>query len=139
MCGIYCILIYYKLLRFSFLQRYLTSHQQDVTQILAYLVQACHSSVPPEELLPTIKAIAFNFVTDRCSNEVIAVGINSIREILVRVPSILLEDDMSDFIQDIAMYGKKTHKSVMIAAHGVINFVRYSQLLHFALDALNSF
>lgn len=74
--------------------------------------------------MPTIKAIAFSFITDRCSNEVIAVGINSVREILIRVPSLLLEDDMKDFIQDIVLYGKKSHKSVMIAAHGVLNLVR---------------
>lgn len=74
--------------------------------------------------MPTIKAIAFSFITDRCTNEVIAVGINSVREILVRVPALLLEEDMEDFIQDIVLYGKKAHKSVMIAAHGVLNFVR---------------
>ena len=74
--------------------------------------------------MPTIKAIAYNFIADRCSNEVITVGINSVREILSRVPALLLEEDMEDFIQDIALYGKKSHKSVTIAAHGVINLVR---------------
>lgn len=80
--------------------------------------------VPPEDMLPVIKTIAFNFITDRCSNEVIAVGLNAVREIFSRIPAILREPDMGDFIQDLAMYGKKTHKSVMIAAHSVINFVR---------------
>ena len=75
--------------------------------------------------MPTIKAIAYNFITDRCTNEVIAVGINSVREILVRVPALLLEEDMEDFIQDIVQYGRKSHKSVMIAAGGIINLVRY--------------
>jgi protein SDA1 len=55
---------------YSFLQRYLTSHQQDVTHILAYLIQACHDMVPPEDLLPIVKAIAYNFITERCTNEV---------------------------------------------------------------------
>merc|ERR1719215_856486 len=31
---------------------------------------------------------------------------------------------MDDFIQDLAMYGRKTHKSVMVAAHGIVNLVR---------------
>jgi hypothetical protein len=31
---------------------------------------------------------------------------------------------MDDFIQDLARYGKKTHKSVMTAAHGIVNMVR---------------
>jgi hypothetical protein len=42
--------------------RYLNSHQQQVTVILAYLVQACHDLVPPEELIPVIKNVANNFV-----------------------------------------------------------------------------
>jgi protein SDA1 len=109
---------------YSFLQRYLTSHQAEVTKILAYLIQACHELVPPEDLLPVVKAIAYNFVTERCSNEVISVGINAIREIFLRAPALLREEGMEDFVQDLAMYGRKTHKSVMIAAHGIVNLVR---------------
>jgi len=109
---------------YSFLQRYLTSHQRDVTVILTYLVQACHERVPPEDLMPVVRAIAFNFITDRCSSEVITVGLNSVREIFARVPSILREDDMAGFVQDLAMYSRKAHKSVMMAANGVVNLVR---------------
>jgi protein SDA1 len=109
---------------YSFLQRYLTAHQQDITHILAYLIQACHELVPPEDLVPVVKAIAYNFITERCTNEAITVGINAVREIIVRAPSLLREPDMGDFVQDLAMYGKKTHKSVMIAAHGMVNLVR---------------
>lgn len=109
---------------YSFLQRYLTSHQQDVTRILAYLIQACHDLIPPEELLPLVKAIAHNFITERCSTEVVAVGLNAVREILGRVPALLREPDMGDFIQDLALYGRKSHKSVMVAAHGIVNLVR---------------
>ena len=103
----------------------MNSHQKDVTQILAYFIQSCHDLVPPDEVLPVVKAIAYNFVTERCSNEVIAVGINSIREIIFRVPSLLREVGMDDFIQDLSMYSRKTHKSVMIAASSLINLTRY--------------
>jgi protein SDA1 len=115
---------------YSFLQRYLTAHQQDITHILAYLIQACHELVPPEDLVPVVKAIAYNFITERCTNEAITVGINAVREIIVRSPSLLREPDMGDFVQDLAMYGKKTHKSVMIAAHGMVNLVRYVRSPH---------
>jgi hypothetical protein len=37
--------------------------------------------------------------TERCTNEVMSVGINSVREILVRVPALLREPDMGDFIE----------------------------------------
>jgi protein SDA1 len=52
---------------YSFVQKYLTSHQIEVTKILAYLIQACHDLVPPEDLMPVLKTIAYNFITERYS------------------------------------------------------------------------
>ncbi|KAG5183588.1 SDA1-domain-containing protein [Tribonema minus] len=109
---------------YSFLQRYIQSHQREVTHILAYLVQACHPLVPPDDILPIIKAIAHNMVTERCSGDVMAVGINSIKEIIRRVPATLSEDGMDAFAQDIAAYAKSRDKSVVIAARGFTNLVR---------------
>ncbi len=60
---------------YTFAQRYLTSHQMHVTQVLAYIVQACHPLVPPSELFIVVRAIANNFVADRCSDEVIQVRV----------------------------------------------------------------
>ena len=51
---------------YSFAQRYLKAHQASVTQVLAYLVQACHDLVPPDEVLPVLRSIAANFIADRC-------------------------------------------------------------------------
>jgi protein SDA1 len=89
--------------------------------------------VPPEEVVPVLKTIAYNFNTERCTNEVVAIGINAVSEILTRLPAKLLETDIADFIQDLAQYGRKTHKSVMVAAHSVDNFVRYSACLLYVL------
>jgi protein SDA1 len=52
---------------------------KNVTAIMSFLVQSCHSKIPPDVLEPIIKAIADQFVTDRSSPEAMAVGINSIR------------------------------------------------------------
>ena len=71
-----------------------------------------------------VKSIAYNFITERCSNEVLSVGLNSVREIFSRVPALLKEPGMADFVQDLALYGRKTHKSVMMAAHSIVNLVR---------------
>ena len=109
---------------YSFIQKYLNSHQKHVTEILAYLVQSCHNLIPGENLIPVLKTIATNFITERCSDEEVAVGINSIREIFLRIPSILLEDDMDTFIQDLALYSKKNHKTVMVASRSLINLIR---------------
>jgi hypothetical protein len=62
-------------------RRYLWPHKQDVTQVLAYVAQACHEHVPPEVLESLLMKIANNFVSERSAPEVMAVGINAIREI----------------------------------------------------------
>lgn len=110
---------------YSFIQKYLTSHQQNVTRILAYLIQGCHELVPPEDLVPVIRAIAYNFITEICSTEVITVGINAVREIFARAPAVLREPGMGEFVQDLVLYSRKAHKSVMIAAHSVVNLIRW--------------
>jgi SDA1 len=102
-----------------------------VTHILAYLVQASHVLVPPDDLLPVIKAIAFNFVTERCTGDVMAVGINVIKEVIKRVPAVLDEPGMDAFVQDICAYSRNRDKSVVVAARGFTNLIReiYPSLL----------
>ncbi|KAF4315694.1 hypothetical protein BBO99_00008562 [Phytophthora kernoviae] len=121
------VLGFHKLVVLSFyplLQRYLQSHQQSVTAILAYLVQSCHDEIPPEELLPVVKSIAHNFITERCSSEVIAVGINSLRELFRRVP-LLLECEGTDvLVSDLIQYNRARDKTIVMAARGVLNLIR---------------
>ena len=71
-----------------FTVRYLWPHKQDVTQVLAYVAQACHEHVPPEVLESLLMKIANNFVSERSAPEVMAVGINAIREISRRQVSL---------------------------------------------------
>jgi len=127
---------------YPFLQRYMSGYQRDVTAILAYTVQACHEHVPPEEIYGVLQTILNNFVTERCSEEQMAVGINAIRAICSRVPSILVTDDADNqdaavhmdipaFVQDIASYAKHRDKSISTAGRAFVNFIRevYPSLL----------
>ena len=50
-------------------------------------------------------------------------------QVVVRVPSILLEPGFDDFVQDLAMYGRSHDKSVTIAARGFINLVASRMLM----------
>merc|ERR1712238_70418 len=130
---------------YPFLQKYMGGHQKDVTGILAYTVQACHVHVPPDEVYGILKTIAHNFVTERCSEEQRAVGINSIRAICSRTPSVLsLEDskeslsssdtnaivhanhafDVEAFVRDISAYSNHRDRSVSIAGKSYTNFIR---------------
>jgi len=81
---------------YPFLRRYMGGHQRDVTSVLAYAVQACHNAVPSEEVHGLLKTIAHNFVTERCSGEQMAVGINACRAICARVSSALVVDEEED-------------------------------------------
>ena len=134
---------------YALLQRYMGGHQRDVTAILAYSVQACHSYVPPEEVYGILKTIAHNFITERCSGEHMAVGINAARAICARVPSVLSDEvdtnednkdegksksiawDVEAFVRDLAGYSKHRDRSVSIAGRGWVNFIRevYPSLL----------
>jgi protein SDA1 len=120
---------------YPFLQKYMGGHQRDVTAILAYTVQGCHESVPPEEIYGILKTIAHNFITERCSEEQMAVGINAVRAVCARVPSVLsLEEskesagsaafDVEAFTRDIAAYSNHRDRSVSIAGKTFTNFIR---------------
>uniref|UniRef100_A0AAV1VID4 Protein SDA1 n=1 Tax=Peronospora matthiolae TaxID=2874970 RepID=A0AAV1VID4_9STRA len=109
---------------YPLVQRYLQSHQQSVTAILAYLVQSCHDEIPPEELLPIVKSIAHNFITERCSSEVIAVGINSLRELFRRIPLLLECDGIDVLVTDLIQYNRARDKTIVMAARGVLNLIR---------------
>jgi protein SDA1 len=84
---------------YPWLQKYVQPHQAQVSQILAYAAQACHELVPPDALEPVIRAIVNHFVSDRSRPEVIAIGINTLREICVRVPTALDETLLHDLVQ----------------------------------------
>lgn len=120
---------------YPFLQKYMGGHQRDVTAILAYSVQACHEQVPPEEVYGILKTIAHNFITERCSEEQMAVGINAARAICARVPTVMSTDeaneltgstvmDMEAFARDLAGFGNHRDRSVSIAGKAWTNFVR---------------
>jgi protein SDA1 len=116
---------------YSFMQRYLLSNQKDISQILAYTIQSIHDFIPPQELVPVVKSIANNFINERCTDEAIVVGINSIREIITRLPSILYEETVEVLVQDVAMYSRKMHKEVIYAAKRFIVLIRLAVNLMF--------
>lgn len=120
---------------YSFLQKYMGGQQRDVTAVLAYTVQACHEYVPPDEIYGILKTIAHNFITERCTEEQMAVGINAVRAICARVPaSLSVEEskessgsaamDIEAFARDLAAYSNHRDRSVSIAGKAWTNFIR---------------
>ncbi|CAF2030750.1 unnamed protein product [Rotaria magnacalcarata] len=105
---------------YPYLQRYLQPHQRQVTKILLYVAQASHELVPPDILESICKTIANNFITERNSGEVMAVGLNTIREICSK--SYLAMDQ--DLLIDLSKYKSYRDKSVSASARSLIQLFR---------------
>lgn len=113
---------------YPFIARLLLPHQREVTRILQFAAQASHELVPAEIIEPVMRAIANNFITERNSTDVMAVGLNAVREICARCPLAITEDLLRDLVQ----YKNYKEKSVMMAARSLIQLYRQSMptLLH---------
>ncbi|XP_060567917.1 protein SDA1 homolog [Ruditapes philippinarum] len=105
---------------YPYIQRFLQPHQREVTRLLLFAAQSCHELVPPENIEGVVKTIANNFITDRNSGEVMAVGLNAVREICCRCPLAMSEE----LIQDLALYKNHRDKSVMMASRSLIQLYR---------------
>ena len=69
---------------YPYIARFLAPHQREVVRLLQFSAQASHELVPPDCIEPVLKAIINNFVTERNSSEVMAVGLNAVRELAAR-------------------------------------------------------
>lgn len=110
-----CVLGFY-----SYIMKYLTYHQLQVTFILVSLAQSVHELTPPDILTPVIRKLAQEFVHPGVGAEVIAAGINAIREVCRRQPWCMEEDLLSDLIE----YRKSKDKGVVTASRGILQLFR---------------
>lgn len=75
--------------------RYLQSHDKEkIGEIFAMIIESCHELVPPDEIKPIIEKIINNYITEYCNNQHITIGLNAIREILMRMPLALDESQI---------------------------------------------
>ncbi|KAF9452794.1 SDA1-domain-containing protein [Macrolepiota fuliginosa MF-IS2] len=110
-----CVLGFY-----TYIVKYLTYKQLRVPSILVSLAQSVHDLTPPDALIPVIRKIAHEFVHPGVASEVIAAGLNSIREVCRRQPWAMEEDLLGDLIE----YRKSRDKSVTAAARGLLRLYR---------------
>lgn len=81
-----------------------------------------HPLVPPEETEPLIRHLANTFVTDRRPNEVLAIGLNSIREVCARSP--LAMEGKEALVRDLIAYRRSKDKGVLMAARSLVTLFR---------------
>lgn len=113
---------------YPYLQRFMQPHQREVTSVLLFGAQATHELVPPEIIQNLLKTIVNNFVTERNSNEVMAIGLNAVREVCSRCPLAMT----GDLLHDLAQYKKYRNKAVVASARSLIQLYRSKnpELLH---------
>ncbi|CAH2037982.1 unnamed protein product, partial [Thlaspi arvense] len=106
---------------YTYLRNYAKPHEKDITQILAAAVQACHDGVPSDAVKPLFMQIVNEFVHDRSRPEAIAVGLNVIREMCLRIHELMTDV----LLQDLALYKKKPNdKAISAAARSLIALFR---------------
>ncbi|WVN86443.1 uncharacterized protein L203_101607 [Cryptococcus depauperatus CBS 7841] len=110
-----CVLGFY-----SYIIKYLTYHQLQVTLILVSLAQSVHDLTPPDVLTPAVRKLAQEFVHPGVGAEVIAAGLNAIREVCRRQPWCMEEDLLGDLIE----YRKSKDKGVVTASRGLLQLFR---------------
>ncbi|KAN0105324.1 protein required for actin cytoskeleton organization and cell cycle progression [Russula decolorans] len=105
---------------YTYVLKYLTHHQLRAPAILAVLAQSAHALTPPDALTPAIRKLAHEFVHPGVGPEVVAAGLNAIREICRRQPW-AMEDDL---LGDLIVYRKSRDKGVLVAARGLLQLYR---------------
>ncbi|KAH9857763.1 SDA1-domain-containing protein [Lenzites betulinus] len=110
-----CVLGFY-----TYIMKYLVYHQLRIPAILVALAQSVHDFTPPDALTPVVRKLAQEFVHPGVGSEVIAAGINAIREVCRRQPWSMEEDLLGDLIE----YRKSRDKAVTAAARGLLQLFR---------------
>ncbi|KAF4526969.1 hypothetical protein B566_EDAN015795 [Ephemera danica] len=105
---------------YPYLQRFLQPHQREVTRLLQFVAQASHELVPPDVMQPVLKTLVNNFVTERNSSDVMAIGLNAVRAVCSRCP-LAMEEDL---LRDLVDYKNYRDRSVMMAARSLISLYR---------------
>lgn len=113
---------------YPYITRFLQPHQRQVTRVLQFAAQAAHELVPGGVIKPVLVTIANNFITERNSSDVMAIGLNAVRMICSRCPLAMVgdedQDQSYDLLRDLAMYKTYKEKSVMMAARSLITLYR---------------
>ncbi|EJD07420.1 SDA1-domain-containing protein [Fomitiporia mediterranea MF3/22] len=110
-----CVLPFY-----TYLLKYLAASQLRIPTILAALASSVHSLTPPDVLTPVLRKVAHEFVHPGVGSEVVAAGLNAIREVCARQPWAMEEDLLGDLVE----YKKSKDKGVIAAARGLLHLYR---------------
>merc|ERR1712226_611508 len=107
---------------YPYIQRYLHAQQRDVTKCLLFGAQATHDQVPSDVIERLVRTICHNFISDQNADEVMAVGLNCVREIVSRCPAAL--EGNEELVDDLAQFRRHRNRGVMTASRSIIQMLK---------------
>jgi protein SDA1 len=105
---------------FTWSLRFVRPNYEDITKLLSILASAVHQSTNTDIVYELIKTIADRFVVEHLDEEIIIIGLNTIREICAKNPYGMTPE----LLGDLCAYKKESIKGVVMAARGIISIFR---------------
>jgi len=105
---------------FSWAQRFIRTNYEEITKLLSIVAGAVHPLTSPDTVYELIKIIADRFVVEHLDEEILIVGMNTIREICSKNPHGMTPE----LLEDLVMFKKEAIKGVVMAARGIIQVFR---------------
>ena len=105
---------------FHYMHRYIKSNNNELPAVLTALAGCCHARTPLSELQPIITLILQNFANEAAPFDKLVMGVNTLKEICLRIPEAMEEDD----IYQICLLRKNKHKMVAGCIRSYINLWR---------------
>ena len=108
---------------FSWIQRFIRTNYEEITKLLSIVAGAIHPLTSPDTVYEIIKVIADRFVIENLDEEIIIIGLNTIREICSKNPHGMT----SELLEDLIQFKKQSIKGVVMATRGIIQVFRESR------------
>lgn len=100
---------------YTWMHKFIRPNYENITKLLSIVASSIHRTTSTDIVYDIIKKIADNFVVDHLDEEVIIIGLNTIREICNINPFGMTPE----LLEDLISYKKYKVKGVIMAANGI--------------------
>jgi len=105
---------------FSYANHAIKTKNKNVARYLLSIAEACHDTLQRDDVKDVVNTIIDNMISEHCPPEPITMGLNAIREISLRMPNVLDEQQLAYLCQ----FKDFKNRYVQGAAKSVINAYR---------------
>jgi len=105
---------------FSYTNHLIKAKNKNIAKVLTSIAEACHDNLYHDSIKDVAGTIIDNMISEHCQPEFITMGLNTIREIALRMPQVITEDQLAYLVQ----FKDYKNRYVAAAAKSVINAYR---------------